>query len=127
MNKKLKIILIVLGVIVLLLLAIITGTLYWVDRTEKECWKHEAERVFEKYEMFKTRTDILRAAGVENDPMSNPIEIIENEINSCSLGSNGQTVVRFTFYENNELKTLQVFKNYISEDYQKVLIEERSY
>ena len=118
---------VVLGVAVLLLFGVISGALYWSDRTEEECWKHEAERAFEKYEMLKTRTEILRVAGVENDPMSNTIEIIENEINGCSLGSNGQTVLRFTFYENNELKTLQVFKNYISEDYKKVLIEERTY
>ena len=117
----------VLGIFVLALLAIIAGVIYWLHRTEEACWKHEAVEAFDKYGSFKTRTEILRVVGIKKDPSSNPVEIIEKDPNGCSLGSNGQTILRFTFNDGNELTTIQVFRNYIASNYQMALIEERRY
>ncbi len=117
----------VLGIFVFALLVIIAGAIYWSHRTEETCWKQEAAAAFEKYGSFKTRTEILRVVGIEKDPKSNPIEIIEKDHNGCSLGSNGQTVIRFTFNDRHELTTIQVFRNYIASNYEMELIEERRY
>lgn len=115
----------VMSIFVLVLLAAIGVTIYWLGRTEEACWKLEAAEAFEKYGPFKVRTEILRLAGIEKDSGSNPVEIIEKDPNGCSLGSNGQTIIRFSFNERNELETMQVFRNYIATDYQMTLIAEK--
>ena len=120
------------GVFVLALLAIIAGAIYWLHRTEETCWKHEASEAFEKYDSFKTRTEILKGVDIQNDlrskdTKSNPLEIVEKDPNGCSFGSNGQTVLRFFFNDRNEITTIQVFRNYIASDYQMTLIKERRY
>jgi len=127
MNPGMTKIVKVLGLFVFALSAIITGVIYWMDRAGEACWTHEAAEAFQKYGSFKTRTEILRVVGIEKDPGSNPVEIIEKDPNGCSLGSNGQTVLRFSFNDRKELTTIQVFRNYIASNYQMALIEERRY
>ncbi len=132
MNPVITKILKMFGVFVLALLAIIAGAIYWLHRTEETCWKHEASEAFEKYDSFKTRTEILKGVDIQNDlrskdTKSNPLEIVEKDPNGCSFGSNGQTVLRFFFNDRNEITTIQVFRNYIASDYQMTLIKERRY
>lgn len=117
----------VLGIFTLVLLVIFAGAFYWLHSTEEGCWQHEAAEAFEKYSSFKTRTEIMRVAGIKNDPGSNPVEIVEKDPNGCSLGSNGQTVLRFAFDDRNKLTTIQVLRNYIASNYQMTLIAERKY
>jgi hypothetical protein len=119
--------LMVLGLLVLALLATMAGVGYRLTRTEEACWKHEAADAFQKYGSFKARIEILRIAGIEKDPRSNPVEVIEKDPNGCSLGSNGQTILRFSFDDRNDLTTIQVFRNYVASNYQMALIEERRY
>jgi hypothetical protein len=115
------------GISVLVLAAIVACSTYWPPSVEENCWKQEAAGAFQKYGQFRTRPDILRAAYVEEDDGTNPVEVIEKDPNGCSLGSNGQTVLRFFFDDRNELTKIQVFRNYIASDYKMSLIEERSY
>jgi len=115
----------VLGILVAVLLAIIAGLIYWLHRTEEGCWKQEAAEAFVKYGSIKKRIEILRLAGIERDPGSNPVEVIEKDPNGCSLGSNGQTILRFSFNDRNELAAIQVFRNYVATDYHMTLIAEK--
>lgn len=113
--------------IIVALLVIIAGGIYWADMTENACWEHEATQAFQKYGSLKYRSDVLRVVGAERGANSNPIEIVEKDLNGCSLGSNGRTVVRFTFDDGNKLTTIQVFRDYIATDYKMELIEERRF
>jgi len=127
MNLRTTTILKVLGLFVLALFAVTAGGAYWLARTEDTCWKQEAAGAFQKYSALKTRSDILRHADIEKDPGSNPVEVVEKDPNGCSFGSNGQTVLRFSFGDSNKLTKIQVFRNYVASDYEMDLIEERSY
>jgi hypothetical protein len=113
---------------VLAFLIIAVGGFYWMARTEDACWKHEATQAFQKYGSLKARSDILRVVGTEKDPGPNPVEVVEKEPNGCSLGSNGRTVLRFSF-DDGKLTTIQVFRDYIASDpnYKMELIEERKF
>jgi hypothetical protein len=115
--------------ILILVVLIIGGGLFWTDSTEDSCWKHEATQAFEKYGSLKNRSDVLRVSGIEKNTNSNPIEVLEKDPNGCSLGSNGQTVVLFYFDNLNKLTKIQVFQNYITSDsnYKMKLIEERKF
>lgn len=115
------------GLLILAFLIIAVGSCYWVTRTEEACWKYQATEAFQKYGSLKARSDILRVAGTEKDPGSNPVEVVEKDPNGCSLGSNGRTVLRFSFDEANKLTTIQVFRDYIASGYQMELIEERKF
>ncbi len=127
MNPKTTLILKAAGLLVLALLTIAVAGGCWITRTEDACWKHEAVEAFEKYGSLKSRSDILRVADTEEDPGSNPVEVIEKEFNGCSFGSNGRTVIRFSFDSRNKLTTIQVFRDYMASDYKMELIEERKY
>lgn len=89
--------------------------------------ENEAAEAFQKYGSLKTRSEILRVAGIENDAGSNPVEIIEKDPNGCSFGSNGRTVLRFSFDKENKLTTMQVFRDYIASGYKMELIKERQF
>ena len=115
------------GLFVLAFLTIVVAGGCWITRTEDTCWRHEAVKAFEKYGSLRTRSEILRAADIEEDPGSNPVEVIEKEFNGCSLGSNGRTVVRFSFDSRNKLTAIQVFRDYLAAGYTMELIEERKY
>ena len=115
----------VLGLFGLCFLIIAAGSGCWITRTENDCWEYEATVAFMKYGSLKTRADILRTAGIEKDPGTNPIEVIEKDPNGCSFGSNGQTVIRFTFNNKNELTKIQVFRNYIASGYKMEIINEQ--
>ncbi len=115
----------VLGILVVVLLASIAVVIYWLHRTEEACWKQEAAEAFAKYGSIMKRTEMLRVAGIERDPGSNPVEVIEKDPNGCSLGSNGQTILHFSFNDRNELAAIQVFRNYIATDYHMTLIAEK--
>lgn len=115
----------VLAIFGFVLVVLFTGALYWLHRAEENCWKQEAAEAFAKYGSLKKRTEILRIAGVERGIGSNPIEVIEKDPNGCSLGSNGQTILRFSFNDRNELAAIQVFRNYIGTDYHMALIAEK--
>jgi len=127
MNARLVKIVKVLGVSILALFALLSCSLFWMDRSEEACWNHEAVEAFQKYGSLKTRAEILRVAGLKSDPKTNPVEILEKDPNGCSFGSNGQTVLRFTFNDRNELTAIQAFRNYIASNYQMTLIAERTY
>ena len=131
MNLGTNMILKAFGLFVLAFLIIAVGGCYWVTRTEDACWKYEATQAFQKYGSLKTRSDILRVAvGTEKDIMgSNPLEVVEKDPNGCSFGSNGRTVIRFSFDNGNKLTTMQVFRYYVTGDpkYKMQLIEERKY
>jgi len=127
MNARLVKIVKVLGVSILALFALLSCSLFWMDRSEEACWNHEAEEAFQKYGSLKTRAEILRVAGLKSDPKTNPVEILEKDPNGCSFGSNGQTILRFTFNDRNELAAIQAFRNYIASNYQMTLIAERTY
>jgi len=127
MNPTATKILKVVGMLVLALVVTIEGVIYWLNRTEEACWKREAAEAFEKYGSIKARAAILKVAGIQKGTTSNPVEIIEKDPNGCSLGSNGQTVLRFTFNDRNQLTKLQVFRNYIASNYEMALVEERRY
>ena len=116
-----------LGLFVLSFLIIAAGSGCWIARTEDACWKYQATEAFLKYGSLKTRPDILRVSGIEKDPGTNPVEVIEKDPNGCSFGSNGQTIIQFTFNDKNELTKIQVFRNYIASGYKMELIEERGY
>ena len=96
---------------------------------ENACWRQEAAEAFQKYGSLKARSDILRVAGIEKDSGSNPVEVVEKDPNGCSLGSNGRTVLRFSFDNRNKLTKIQVFRDYIVEDptYKMELLEERKF
>ena|SRR5712692_234748 len=129
MNHRTTKILAALGLFALVILIIAAGGIYWVSGTEDVCWKQEAAQAFQKYGSLKTRSDILRVAGTERGHRSNPVEVVETDPNGCSLGSNGRTVLRFSFDDGNKLTTIQVFRDYIASDsnYQMELIEERKF
>ena len=127
MNARLVKIVKVLGVSILALFALLSCSLFWMDRSEEACWNHEAVEAFQKYGSLKTRAEVLRVAGLKSDPKTNPVEILEKDPNGCSFGSNGQTVLRFTFNDRNELTAIQAFRNYIASNYQMTLIAERTY
>ena len=98
--------------------------------SESRCYRYEADEVFRTYGALKTRTEVLRRlslVGIESDTGTNPVEALVKDPNGCSLGSNGQTVVRFYFDKRKKLTKIQVFKNYIAEGYQMELIDEREY
>ncbi len=115
------------GLFVLSFVVIASGGGCWINKTENACWDNEATEAFLKYGSLKTRSDILRVAYIENDPGTNHVEVIEKDPNGCSFGSNGQTVIQFTFSDKNELTKIQVFRNYITSGSQMELIEEREY
>jgi hypothetical protein len=127
MNLRIPLILKVVGLSVLALVTIAAFAGCWIARTENACWKHEAADAFQKYGSLKTRSEILRVADIEKDLGSNPVEVIEKDPNGCSFGSNGRTVLRFSFDKRNKLTTIQVFRDYIASDYTMELIEEREY
>lgn len=120
-----------LGFFVAAFLIIAAGGCYWAARTEDACWKYEATQAFQKYGSLKTRSDILRVVvGAGKDHAgSNPLEVVETDPNGCSLGSNGQTVLRLFFDDGNKLTTIQVFRNYLAAGphYKMELIEERKF
>ncbi|MEK6743382.1 MAG: hypothetical protein AABZ15_07230 [Nitrospirota bacterium] len=123
-----------LGLFVLAFLTIAVVGGCWIARTEDTCWKNEATQAFEKYSSLKTRSAILRAsASTGSDVMnskSSQVEVLEKEFNGCSLGSNGNTVLRFYFDDANKLTMMQAFRHYsgVSDpDYQMQLIEERKF
>ena len=93
MKLRTTIILKTLGLFVLTI-AVLGGC--WITRPEDTCWKREAAAAFQKYGSLKTRSEVLRAAGIEKDP-SNPVEVSDTEPNGCSFGSNGRTVLLFFF------------------------------
>lgn len=115
----------VLGILVVVLLAIVAGAIFWLHRTEEACWNQEAAEAFVKYGSIRNRTELLRVAGIERDLGSTSVEVIEKYPNGCSLGSNGQTILRFSFNERNELAAIQVFRNYIATDFHMTLIAEK--
>ncbi|HEY6010077.1 MAG TPA: hypothetical protein VIX18_01300 [Nitrospirota bacterium] len=115
------------GLFVLAFSAIVVGGGYWIVRTEDACWKHEAVEAFQRYGALKTRSGILRVADAEGDRVANPLEVVEKDPNGCSFGSNGRTIVRFSFDKRNKLTSIQVFRDYVASDYQMELIEERKY
>jgi hypothetical protein len=122
----------VLGLFVFVLIAAVTGAVYWLERTEESCWKHEATEAFRKYSSFKTRIEILGVVDIQNDLVSkdlgsNPLEVIEKDPNGCSFGGNGQTVLRFFFNDRNEITAIQVFRNYIASNYRMTLIDEEKH
>ncbi len=102
------------------------GTGLWATHTENVCWKDEAKHAFEKYAPLTTRDDVLRTADVREDPKSNPVEVIEEDYNGCSLGSNGRTAFRFYFDGENKLTRMQVLRHYAGVE-QMPLIEERRF
>jgi len=117
--------------IVAILLSILlfagAGGLYWAHETEENCWQQEGVLAVEKYEKLKTRADVLKeinAYGMESSG-TNPLKIIDRDPNGCSLGGNGQTVVRLYFSDKDELKKIQVFKYYTVADYEMELLKER--
>lgn len=95
--------------------------------SENGCWRYEADEVFRRYGSLKKRSDVLRLAGIDKDPGTSPVQVVEKDPNGCSLGSNGQTVVRFYFDNRKNLTKIQVFKNYIASDYEMELIDEKKY
>lgn len=116
------------GSFVLVLFIVVAGGIYWMTRGEDSCWKQEAAQAFQKYGRHKTCSDILRIAGIEKDPGSNPLEIVEKDPNGCSLGSNGVTALRFSFDDGNKLAAIQVFRDYVAAPNHKMeLIEERKF
>ncbi len=127
MKLRIPLIFKVVGLFVLVLLTITTLIGCWIRRTEENCWKHEAVEAFEKYGALRTRSGIVRVAYLEEDPGTNPLEVIEKDPNGCSFGSNGQTIILFSFDIKNKLTKIQVFRNYIASDYTMDLIEERKY
>lgn len=90
----------------------IFGTAVWSTATENSCWKDEAKVAFEKYGSLATRAEILRTAEVKEDPRSNPVEVIEDHYNGCSVGSNGRTAFRFYFNDESKLTRMQVLRHY---------------
>jgi hypothetical protein len=128
MNARTTKMLQVTGSLVLILFIVTAGGIYWMTRGEDNCWKQEAAQAFEKYGPHKTRSDILRVADTKNDYGSNPLEVIEKDPNGCSLGSNGVTVVRFSFDDRNKLMAIQVFRDYVAApNFEMELIEERKF
>jgi hypothetical protein len=128
MAKTLKIVGLAVLVMLVLLAIALGGFLYWASSVEESCWKHEADKAFQKYGSFKTRSDILRAtADLEKEIGANSVEVLETEFPGCSLGSNGRTILRFYFDDENKLKTIQVFRHAILSDYKQTLIEERRF
>lgn len=119
--------------LVLVLVSLIGGGLYWVDSTADSCWKYEATQSFENYKTLKTRSSILREAASRGldvmNSKSNSVEVVEKDPNGCSVGSNGMTVIRFYFDDANKLTMMQVFRNYrmSDPDYKMELIEERKF
>jgi len=121
----------VLGMIIVALVVLVAGGIYWADATEDRCWQSEATQAFAHYETLKSRSAILRDAAAtgrdiaRSDPRS--IELVEKEPNGCSLGSNGRTVVRFYFDSSEKLLTMQVFRDYLAADYTMEMIDERKF
>jgi hypothetical protein len=117
--------------IIVALVVLLAGGIYWADTTEDRCWQSEAAQVFEHYQMLKSRSAILReAASTGRDitnSKSNSVELIEKEPNGCSVGSNGRTVVRFYFDNAENLTTMQVFRAYVAADYTMEMIDERRF
>ena len=127
MKLRIPLIFKVVGLFVLVLLTITTLIGCWIRRTEENCWKHEAVETFEKYGALRTLFEIVRVAYIEDDPGTNPLEVIEKDQNGCSFGSNGQTIILFSFDIKNKLTKIQVFRNYIASDYTMDLIQEKRY
>lgn len=123
----------IIAVIVLVFIAIIRGGFYWLESSADSCWKHEAAQAFKSYGTHRTRSEIMGAAASTGREVINTnfshIEIIESDPNGCSLGSNGQTVLKIYFDDKNKLNKIRVYRNYITNDpnYQMELIEERIY
>ena len=117
------------GLFILAFSIIVAGGCYWVTRTEDTCWKLEATQAFQEYGSLKTRSDILRVVvSTEKDIIgSNPLEVVEKDPNSCSFGSNGQTVLRFYFDKKDKLTAIQVYRDYIASGDKMEMIEERKY
>ena len=111
-----------LGVVLTGIVVLVIGFVVWADRAEESCWKNESALVFKKYNGLTFRDKILHTADVDKDPGTSFIEIIERDQNGCSLGSNGQTVVRFYFGKDNKLAEIQVYKNYLVANYKMVMI-----
>lgn len=117
----------ILGFTLLFFIVFSTIGIFWLDKSEDSCWKHEAAEVFVKYGSLQTRTEIINVAAIANDPGKNPLEIIEKDPNGCSLGSNGQTVVKFFFKDRNKLSRIEVYRNYLTSESNMIIIEKRSY
>lgn len=115
----------ILGIFVLTFLVISTFAIYWVDKVEDTCWKQEATLAFKKYGTVNTRVGIIRVSRIEKDSGKYPLEVVEKDPNGCSFGSNGQTVLQFSFDDRNKLTRIEVFKNYIASNYKMVLIEHK--
>ncbi len=121
----------VLGMIIVALLVMIAGGLYWADMTEDRCWQSEATQAFEHYQTLKSRPVILREVLSTDRHVMNlergSVEVIEKDPNGCSLGSNGRTVVRFYFDNADKLTNIQVFRDYVAADYTMEMIDERRF
>lgn len=127
MPKTVQIIIFCLIAIAVVLLGIIN----WLGN-EDACWKGEAEHAFRKYGSCKSRSDVLRVVmttvgSTENQPDSNPLEVFEKEPNACSIGSSGLTVIWFTFDTKDNLKKIQVFRDYVASDYKMDVIDEKDF
>ena len=109
-------------------IAAIFGLGIWAESTESSCWKYEATTAFEKYGSLKSRAAILSAATEREvlETKSTLVEVLEHEFNGCSLGSNGDTVLRFTFDDSQKLILMQAFKRYGGVN-EMQLIEERKF
>jgi len=101
---------------------LVIGFLVWTDRTEKKCWDNEVAQAFQKYSGLTSRDKVLKAAYLEKDAGTRTVQVIERDPNGCSLGSNGQTVVRFYFSKDDKLTEMRVYKNYISANYKMEMI-----
>ena len=117
--------------IIAILVILFAGGIYWADMTEAKCWQSEAIQAFEHYQSLNTLSVILREAESTGrditNSKSNSFEVIEKEPNGCSLGSNGRTVVRFYFDNDEKLTTMQVFRDYVAADYTMEMIDERQF
>ncbi|MDH5600126.1 MAG: hypothetical protein OEY78_02355 [Gammaproteobacteria bacterium] len=117
----------ILGFLILALIIIATIGVIWLDKSGDACWNQEAEDAINKYRSLTSRADILRLAAVEKDPATNPVKVIEKDPNGCSLGGNGQTIIKFYFNNDNKLVRLEVYRHYIGSDQQMLLIQKANY
>lgn len=128
MRKK---VLKVLGMIIVALVVLVAGCIYWADTPEDRCWKSEAAQAYEHYQTLRSRSAILRETASTGRDIShsepNSLELIYKEPNGCSLGSNGRTVVRFYFDSSEKLLKIQVFRDYLAADYTMEMIDERRF
>lgn len=125
--------LLVTAIITSMAAAIAISGVIWLERSSGSCWKNEAESAFTNYERYKNISEVssvVATNGIEIlSKEAGYIEIVESDPNACSLGSNGQTIVKIYFGNDNKIIMIRVYKNYITSnpDYQMELIGERVY